>query len=55
MHKLGVFVHQYALFSLKSLFISKKKCSFALEFLIRNRFINILKVKIMSEIGRAHV
>ena len=50
MHKLGVFVHQYALFSLKSLLISKKNCSFALEFLIRNRFINILKVKIMSEI-----
>ena len=50
MHNLGVFVHLYALFSLKSLLISKKKCSFALEFLIRNRFINILKVKIMSEI-----
>ena len=50
MHNLGVFVHLYALFSLKSLLISTKTGSFALEFLIRNRFINILKVTIMSEI-----
>ena len=43
-------MHNNALFSPKYLFISKKKCSFAPRFLIRNFFINILKVTIMSEI-----
>ena len=37
MHNLGVIVHQKAYFSLKYLLILKKMCSFALEFLIRNR------------------